>query len=93
MSKDNGQTDPATLLEEVRATAEELLLRACSPGIQESGLFPYGINRLSIQVRAGEAEVSLEISGPEQAQQSDEDWDDDDDFFDDEDEDEEEEEE
>ena len=66
-------------LEEVKAAAESLLDRAASPELAASFLFPYGINRVAISVKSGDAEVSIELSGPDESDEDDDDFDEDDD--------------
>jgi hypothetical protein len=60
-------------LREVRTTAEELLQELCGPTITDSPLFPYGINRVEVRVKAGDIEIRLEASGPDQGDDED-DW-------------------
>lgn len=65
-------------LDAVKAAAESLLDRAASPELAASFLFPYGINRVAISVKSGDAEVSIELSGPDESNEDD-DFDDEDD--------------
>ncbi len=48
----------------VREAAEELLMKASTPGLRESGLFPGGITRIAISVRSGDAEITVDVEGP-----------------------------
>ena len=69
-------------LNAVKAAAESLLDRAASPELAASFLFPYGINKVAISVKSGDAEVSIELSGPEGSDEDDEfDEDDDDELW------------
>lgn len=61
-------------LDEVKAVAAELLRQAGGPEVMESPLFPYGVNRIAIRVRAGEIEVSMELSGPDHRHAEEEEW-------------------
>jgi hypothetical protein len=74
MSQNHAQTS----LEDVKAAAESLLDRAASPELAASFLFPYGINKVAISVKSGDAEVSIELSGPD-GSDDDSDFDDEDD--------------
>jgi hypothetical protein len=65
-------------LDAVKAAAESLLDRAASPELAASFLFPYGINKVAISVKSGDAEVSIELSGPEGSDEDDDDFDEDD---------------
>ena len=67
MSKENGHS-----LQEVHAVARDLLRQAAGQEIAESDLFPYGVNHVSVTVRAGEIEVSLDMAGPDHAHEDDE---------------------
>jgi len=83
-------SEPSASLSEVKAAAEELLVRAASPEVLGTELFPYGLTRLEVFVKAGDITVSLEMAGPEVGHShgdEEEEWDldDEDDFFDDED--------
>ena len=74
-------------LGEVKAAAEDLLIRAASPEVMGSDLFPYGVSRLEVFVKAGDISVSLQMSGPDHphAHEDEEMWDfeeDEDDLFD-----------
>lgn len=73
-------------LDEVRAAAVDLLTRVASPDLEESALFPYGVNKVTVRVKSGDAEVALEIAGPDRAygaeaifEEDDEDFEDDED--------------
>jgi hypothetical protein len=66
-------------LEAVKAAAESLLDRAASPELAASFLFPYGINKVAISVKFGDAEVRIELSGPETSDEEDGEFDEDDD--------------
>lgn len=52
---------------EVKAAAEDLLRQAAGPDITESDVFPYGVSRIAVSVRAGAIEIALEVSGPDHA--------------------------
>jgi hypothetical protein len=49
----------------VQAAARDLLRQAAATDLYQSALFPHGVNQLSLTVRAGDIEVSLELSGPD----------------------------
>ena len=66
-------------LDAVKAAAESLLDRAAGPELAASFLFPYGINKVSVEVKHGDAEVKIELSGPDRAGEDDDDFDDDED--------------
>jgi hypothetical protein len=74
MSKSEDQFGAGATLAEVRAAAEELLLRAAGADVSESDLFPYGVNQIAIHVKAADIEVSLEISGPDHGHEEEEAW-------------------
>jgi hypothetical protein len=78
MQNNHEQPRPIATLAEVRATAEALLARLSGPEMEETDLFPHGLTRVSVQVRAGEVEIALEVEGPEHAQDEDEEEDEDD---------------
>ena len=79
MSKENGHT-----LQEVQAVARDLLRHAASQEMAESDLFPYGVNHVSVTVRAGDVEISMHMAGPDHAHGDEEmDWPQDDLFDDD----------
>ena len=65
MSRSNGE--PQSRIAEVKAAAEDVLRFAAGQELAESDLFPYGVNRISLQIRAGDVELNLEISGPDHA--------------------------
>ena len=67
MSKSNGPSEPRTAINELKSAAEDLLRFAAGVDLAESDLFPYGVNRISLQIKAGDAELNLEISGPDHA--------------------------
>lgn len=86
MAEKNPQA--SATLGEVQTAAEELLVRAASPEVMGSDLFPYGVSRLEVFVKAGDISVSLQMSGPDHPHQhaDEEEWElDEDDFFDEED--------
>lgn len=63
MSKDNGQGESG--ITELKTAAAELLQLLTAPDITESDLFPYGVNHVAITVKQGDAEITLEVSGPQ----------------------------
>lgn len=73
MAKEDGGAS----LGDLKAAAAELLQLLVSPEITESDLFPYGVTHVAISVRVGEAEVSLDVSGPDNPHTHDHDEDDD----------------
>ncbi len=80
MSVNNGQPASGNSLSDVKNAAEDLLGKIATADLDNTDLFPYGINRVSVVVRAGDAEVQVEISGPDHAHPHDEveEWSDDD---------------
>ena len=91
MSNENGHGPAGVSLAEAKAAAEDLLLRAASPEIAESFLFPNGITQIAVSVQAGDVRIQLQIAGPDHGhsdgEDEDEDWleEDPDDLFEDED--------
>lgn len=79
--------DQSRTLAEVKAAAEDLVRQAAGADITESDVFPYGVSRIAVSVRAGDIEIALEISGPDHGHGHEEEaWiEEDDDLFDDED--------
>lgn len=65
MSKDNGRADSS--VSELKAAAADLLRTLASTEIEESDLFPFGVNRVSISVKSGSSEIHLEVAGPDDA--------------------------
>ncbi|MGV3723786.1 MAG: hypothetical protein ACO1SX_23050 [Actinomycetota bacterium] len=63
MSKDN--SDSQSSVTALKSAAAELLQLLVTPDITESDLFPFGVNHVAITVRQGDAEISLEVSGPQ----------------------------
>ena len=86
MSRDDHDSSPATLAQ-VQAAARDLLRQAAATDMYQSALFPHGVNQLSLTVRAGDIEVSLELAGPDHSHEvedleidpDDLDWEEDDD--------------
>ena len=75
MSQSTGPTSADASFAEVKQAAQELLARASGPEIAESDLFPHGINRIAVAVKAGQIEMSIEISGPDHSHEDvDDDW-------------------
>jgi len=77
MKDTNGESSERQLLADVRAAADELLARIAGPDIADSDLFPYGINRVTVNVRAGDVEVNVEVEGPDHShggEEDDEEW-------------------
>jgi hypothetical protein len=74
MNNPDKATWSAESLREVRTTAEELLQELSGPTITDSPLFPYGISRVRVRVKAGDIEIRLEVSGPEHGDGEDDDW-------------------
>lgn len=84
MSGKSAESTPSGMLAEVKAAADDLIGRAARADVQDSDLFPYGVNRIAVSVRLGEIEVSVEISGPDHSHDpKEEEWlpEDDDDLF------------
>jgi len=87
-------------LSEVKAVAEELLEQIAGQDLTETDLFPYGVNRMAVRVRAGECSIEIEMEGPDHPHTQEdllmgglEELDDDDEYDDDDEEDEDDEEE
>lgn len=86
MQNNHDQPRPAATLAEVKAAAEELLARVAGTDLTDTDLFPHGITRLNVHLKAGEVEVQLELEGPERGHDHDheDEWEDDvDGLFDD----------
>jgi hypothetical protein len=78
MSKENGSSNGAVT--DLKSAAQELLRFLAGPEMAESELFPYGVNAIAITVKNGDAEIHLEIGGPDHAHH-DHDEDDDEGWF------------
>jgi hypothetical protein len=65
MSESNGQGGTGVPLNEVKAAAEDLLLRIADPEAPLADLFPDGVSHLAVTVKAGDVEVTVEIRGIE----------------------------
>jgi hypothetical protein len=65
MSKENGPNDRTVA--DLKSAAQDLLRFLAGPEMSESELFPYGVNAIAITVKNGDAEVRLEIGGPDHA--------------------------
>jgi hypothetical protein len=87
MPANGEQPAPGSALAEVKAAVEDLLGKIAAADLDDTDLFPYGITQIVVTVRSGDAEVSVEVAGPDKAHDHDvEDWEEDDldDLFDDE---------
>jgi hypothetical protein len=73
MSETHASIPASATLAEVKAAALDLLARASGPDLAETDLFPYGITRIAVSVKALGVEVALEISGPDHSHDEDED--------------------
>ena len=68
-------------LEQVKAAASEMLQEASASEL--TSRLTHGANRVSVCVRAGDVEVTVEVSGPGHSHDEDEgaEWDDEDELF------------
>ena len=74
MSKEN-----SAAITDLQAAARELLGFLTGPELADSDLFPYGVTHVALSVKVGDAEVQLEVSGPDHPHDHDHDHDEDDD--------------
>ena len=76
MSKDSSQSDHP--IADLKSAAEDLLRFLAGQEMSQSELFPYGVNAIAITVRNGDAEIHLEVGGPDHAhhdhEEDDEEW-------------------
>lgn len=76
MSKENGQGDQ--VVAELKTAAQDLLRFLAGDEMSQSELFPYGVNAIAITVKSGDAEIHLEVGGPDHAHhdhdEDDEEW-------------------
>lgn len=74
MSKDSGRGTGTVA--ELKAAAEDLLRFLGGQEMSGSELFPYGVTAISIRVKSGDEELTLEVGGPDQVHSHDGDEDD-----------------
>jgi hypothetical protein len=76
MSKENGSSEH--VVAELKSAAQDLLRFLAGQEMSQSELFPYGVNAISITVKSGDAEINLEVGGPDHAHhehdEEDEEW-------------------
>jgi len=74
MSNESGQGDH--VVAELKTAAQDLLRFLAGEEMSQSELFPYGVNAIAITVKSGDAEIHLEVGGPDHPHhdEDDEEW-------------------
>ncbi|MFN3649369.1 MAG: hypothetical protein ACK47B_07280 [Armatimonadota bacterium] len=69
-----GKSDQPATIQDVKNAADEVLARLSGPELTASGLFPFGITQIAISVKAGDAEINVQIAGPDHAHGDEGEW-------------------